>query len=190
MISSPVLDRQDYSKMAYTTGSDTDRDFYGTPQPWIDLCRKVMGGIELDPASCQEANDRVVKADRFFNEEQDALTQSWKCETLFLNPPYSSVLTNRFATKFLEEWQAGKIRQAIILINNSTETKAFGMFDQGSIRHAYPRSRIQFISTEGRSKNQNSRGQTFFYCGPRKKRFENVFFAANCRIVAPIRRAG
>lgn len=171
---------------AYAAGSDTTRDFYGTPTKWIELCRRVMGGIELDPASCLEANERVVKADRFFDVEMDALKQSWECQSLFLNPPYSPVLTRQMAAKLHNEWEAGKIHQAIVLINNSTETRAFDLFSRCATVQAYPRKRIQFISVEGRCKSQNSRAQTFFYCGPRWKRFRNFFAEANCRILREI----
>jgi len=177
---------QDFSRLAHVVGSDRDRDFYGTPGVWIERCRKVMGGIELDPASCLEANERVVKAARFFDEEDDALKQSWKCDTLFLNPPYSRTLTKQFASKFRNEWEAGQIRQAIVLVNNMTETGAFDMFSRCAAAHAYPRRRIQFIGVEGRSKTQNTRAQTFFYCGPRWKRFRNVFADANCRIMREV----
>ncbi len=177
--------QQDYKQLAYVVGSDKDRDFYGTPTDWIERCRRVMGGIELDPASCQEANEMVVKAARFFDESVDALKQSWQCDSLFLNPPYGPTCA-KFASKFRNEWEAGKIRQAIILVNNTTETGAFDMFSRCAAAHAYPRKRIQFIGVEGRSKTQNTRAQTFFYCGPRWKRFRNIFADANCRILGEI----
>lgn len=181
-----TMNKQDYNQMAYMTGSDKDRDFYGTPAKWIELCRRVMSGIELDPASCREANERTVRAVRFFDKEMDALKRSWECSTLFLNPPYSPILTKQFAAKFHNEWEGGKIRQAIVLINNSTETRAFDLFSRCATVQAYPRKRIQFISVEGRCKSQNSRAQTFFYCGPRWKRFRNLFAEANCRIMREV----
>jgi hypothetical protein len=178
--------KQEFRRNAHVVGSDKDRDFYGTPSEWIERCRRVMSGIELDPASCREANEKVVKAVRFFDEKMDALKRSWECSTLFLNPPYSPILTKKFAAKFRNEWESGKIRQAIILVNNTTETGAFDMFSRCATAHAYPRKRIQFIGVEGRSKTQNTRAQTFFYCGPRWKRFRNVFAEANCRILREI----
>lgn len=52
----------------------------------MKLARKVLGDIELDPASCFEANEAIVKAHRFYSEEDDALIQSWASRSLFINP--------------------------------------------------------------------------------------------------------
>ena len=170
-----------------------DRDFYGTPPKWIQLCRQVMGGIELDPASCRVAYDDIVGAKRFFDKEANALEQSWECETMFLNPPYSnkkvkgeSRLLEQFAAKFHNEWEAGVIGQAIVLVNNATETKAFDLFSRCATAHAYPRSRIKFVTVTERGNSSNTRAQTFFYYGRRWKRFKRLFSKANCRILREI----
>jgi len=163
-----------------------NRDFYGTPKEWIERCRDVMGGIELDAASCREANRCVVKAVRYFGEEDDALLQSWEAGTLFLNPPYGKTLS-KFASKFHNEWESGVIGQAIVLINNTTETHSFELFSRCSSARAEARKRIHFIGVDGRcNENNNTRGQVFFYCGRRWKRFARVFKSANCRVVRAI----
>jgi len=48
-----------------------DRNWY-TPELYIEMAREVMGGIDLDPASDEEAQ-KVVKAERFFDKEADGL---------------------------------------------------------------------------------------------------------------------
>ena len=56
--------------------------------PWlIALCRTALGGhIDLDPASCPEAN-RYIQADKIYTKQDNGLAQPWTARTLFLNPP-------------------------------------------------------------------------------------------------------
>lgn len=49
---------------------------YYTPPFIIEAARRVMGGIDLDPASSEIAN-RTVKATRYFTEADDGLQQEW-----------------------------------------------------------------------------------------------------------------
>ena len=59
--------------IAQNTG---DFEWY-TPLRIIEPARRVLGEIDLDPASCEAAN-RVVKATRIFTESDDGLTQKWE----------------------------------------------------------------------------------------------------------------
>lgn len=60
---------------------------WGTPADVVDRARRALGGrIELDPMT--EPNfQRIVRADRFYTEQDDAFTKSWSCSTMLLNPP-------------------------------------------------------------------------------------------------------
>jgi hypothetical protein len=60
-----------------------------TPIEIIEAARKLMGFIELDPASCRLA-DKNVNAKKYYSKKEDAINMDiseWKAETLFLNPP-------------------------------------------------------------------------------------------------------
>ena len=48
---------------------------------------KVMGGIDLDPASDREAQ-KVVKAETFYSENMDGIRLRWEGR-VWLNPPWS-----------------------------------------------------------------------------------------------------
>ncbi len=52
----------------------------------MESVRAVMGYVDLDPASCLEAN-KVVKAKRFYTIRDDGLSKNWRAENVWLNPP-------------------------------------------------------------------------------------------------------
>lgn len=59
---------------------------WGTPPEYIDMARTALGGrIELDPMS-EPAFNTVVRADRFYTEQDDGLVRDWTCETMLINP--------------------------------------------------------------------------------------------------------
>lgn len=58
-----------------------------SPPAIVELGRRVMGAIDLDPASCAVANE-TVQAQRFFAREDDGLVQRW-LGRVWLNPPGS-----------------------------------------------------------------------------------------------------
>jgi hypothetical protein len=89
---------------------------YYTPLEYTDAARRVFGGqIDLDPASCFEANSKFVKATKFFTKEQDGLSQEW-AGNVWCNPPYGGG-AQAFCERALLEYQAGKISAAIFLLN-------------------------------------------------------------------------
>ena len=92
-----------------------------TPSEYIEAARATMGGIDCDPASCAKAQ-KTVKADTYFNAKTNGLKQSWEGR-VWLNPPYNRGLISEFVSKFIEELDAGHIKQAIVLTNNNTDTR-------------------------------------------------------------------
>jgi hypothetical protein len=59
---------------------------YFTPAEIIFAARRTLGGIDLDPASCAAANERV-KARLFYSAEDDGFKWTWKGR-IWMNHPF------------------------------------------------------------------------------------------------------
>ena len=114
---SVVLEVQRRPHVANNSGNN---EWY-TPSEYIEAARKAMGSIDTDPASNDIAN-KVVKAEKYYTIETDGLAHDWH-GNVWMNPPYSSDLITKFIEKLKE--QRGNYEQAIILVNNATETQWF-----------------------------------------------------------------
>ena len=129
-----------------------------------------MGSIDLDPASCDVAN-HVVQATKIYTVEQDGLAQKW-CGNVWLNPPYASGIISKFVDKIAES--KNEINQAIILVNNATETKWFNKLISIASAVVFPKNRIKFYMGDGRIANP-LQGQALIYVGDNPQRFLDVF---------------
>jgi hypothetical protein len=63
----------------------SDSNEHYTPAFIVGCAHRVMGGIDLDPASCEFAN-RIVQATKIYREEHDGYTRMWNGR-VFVNPP-------------------------------------------------------------------------------------------------------
>lgn len=144
-----------------------DNEWY-TPKKYIDAARAVMGNIDLDPASNDFANE-TVKADTYFTEEQDGTKQKW-FGNVWLNPPYQTSLIEKFASKIEQK----EFRQAIVLVNNASETQWYQKLWEHADAMVGPKGRIKFVKRDGEH-GTPLQGQTFFYYGPDPEGFLKVF---------------
>ena len=145
--------------------SSTGVEWY-TPERYIEAAREVLNTIDLDPASSAQANE-VVKAAHYFDEDTDGLMQDWHGH-VFCNPPYGKG-TGLFANKLVEEYAAGRVSAAILLIN------AYG-FDSDWFQPLwdYPicftNHRIEFWSPQ-RNSGGSANANLFIYLGPDRHLF-------------------
>ena len=148
--------------------SDDSYEWF-TPPNIIEAARSVMGSIDCDPASCHEANV-VVKAKTYFTREMNGLEQLWH-GNVWLNPPYNMPLMYEFASRAVCQYAFGNVTQAMILTNNSTDTKWFHHLGQFPI--CFTRGRLKFWN--GDKLLAARQGRSIFYIGPNVERFRKIF---------------
>ncbi len=158
-------------KKPHITKSTGDNEWY-TPEKYIESARKVLGVIDIDPASITQANE-TVKAKLFYSIETDGLKHSWHGKA-WLNPPYEARLIDKFCQKLKSEWNKENLSEAIVLVNNATETKWFNTLIDCASAVVFPNQRINFITNDGK-KGAPLQGQAFIYIGIREKTFMAEF---------------
>ena len=143
-----------------------------TPPEYIELAREVMRRIDLDPASSDKANE-VVKAAKYYTADEDGLSQEW-AGNVWLNPPYSSELIVRFTEKLIAELP--RISQALVLVNNATETEWFSKLVKTASAVCFPKGRVKFYMPNG-TIGAPLQGQAILYFGADSSKFTEVFSA-------------
>lgn len=146
-----------------------------TPKKFIDAACKVLGAIELDPASSEQAN-RIVKATTFYDQTRDGLTKTWNAKTVFLNPPYckagNTSNQDRWTAKLLREYKRGNVKEAILLVTTATETIWFHRLMPFPM--CFVKGRIQFTTPTGK-KGGATKGSIFVYLGRQPEKFYQIF---------------
>lgn len=152
-----------------------------TPARYIEAARLVMGTIDLDPASCAKANE-IVKATKFFAEENNGLMKPWR-GNVWLNPPYGGT-AGEFIAKLISEIQVKSVDQALVLVNaHCTDTAWFQPLWNGVL--CFTDHRIDFYGDDTRS--GSTHGSVFVYFGAHHALFAKNFygFGAIVRRFAP-----
>lgn len=169
---------------------------YFTPPAIIEASRRVMGGIDLDPASCELANT-VVKAARFYTQQDDGLSLPWYGR-IWLNPPFGKRAWDkssqaRWSGHLINQYELGNVEQAILLCNPSdVASKWFHSLIRG-YPHCFSDHRITFwqVSPTTKSGGQAMTGSIFVYVGENVRRFFEEFRQfGTCQLPAPTMRGG
>lgn len=160
--------------MGAHVGHNSGNNEWYTPDAYVEAARLVMGAVDLDPASSELANT-VIRAARFFTEETDGLSQEW-AGRVWMNPPYAAKLIGRFTDKLAASVRCGSVTEAVVLVNNATETRWFQSLSGVVSAACFPSYRIRFWSPTG-VKAAPLQGQAILYCGPQAERFIDEFRA-------------
>jgi ParB family transcriptional regulator, chromosome partitioning protein len=156
-----------------------------TPRFVIDKVREVLGKIDLDPASCPEAN-KVVRAKSIFTEENSGLAKDLHGR-IFLNPPYQTKLIKVFVSHLLHQLQLGNTKEAIILTHNCTDSRWFHDLASSSAAICLVKGRVKFWRP-CLTKSTPARGQALCYFGDRADKFAKVFSTVGT-VCVPLRLA-
>jgi len=146
----------------HVTKNTGNNEWY-TPPVILAAARAAMGGIDLDPASSVKAQE-TVQAARFFTAEDDGLAQQW-AGNVWLNPPYANSLVGRFVDKLISEWEAGRVRQALVLVNNATETAWAQRLLTAASAVCFIRGRVRYLDATGKPANTPLQGQMVVHLG-------------------------
>lgn len=163
---SVVLEVQKRPHVANNSGNN---EWY-TPAEYIEAARKAMGSIDTDPASNDIAN-KIVKAEKYYTIETNGLAHDWT-GNVWMNPPYSSDLISKFVEKLKE--QRANYNQAIILVNNATETQWFYEIVKIASAVCFPKSRVKFYMPDGKT-GAPLQGQAVLYVGNNTEKFISAF---------------
>ena len=152
---------EDKEKAVHVSQNSGENEWY-TPEKFIEAARLVMGEINFDPASSELAN-KTVRADSYCTKDDSGLDRDWGFGNVWMNPPYAQPLMTQFAEKLVE--QVPNINQAIVLVNNATETKWFQVMAKEADAICFPSSRIKFNDKNGEPSKAPLQGQAFLYYG-------------------------
>ena len=153
-----------------------DSEEWYTPEEYIEMARLVMGGIDLDPATSLVAQ-QWIRATVYYTIDDDGLAQPWLGRA-WVNPPYTKngedSKAEIWSSRLLSEYHAGRVTEAILLVNNKAGYKWFeNVWDQALA--CFARDLVRFIRPDGSRPGKAKVGSVFFYLGPNTARFTEVF---------------
>lgn len=171
-VASGEISAGDLLKKAVHVSQNTGQVEWYTPPAYLDAAREVMGSIDLDPATSEIAQ-RAVKASHYFTADDDGLAHAW-VGNVWMNPPYAAGLVDKFAAKLCEHF-GGSVDQAVVLVNNATDTAWFQLLAKHASAICFPAGRIRFIDEEGKPGGAPLQGQAVLYFGDRTDAFVQRF---------------
>jgi DNA N-6-adenine-methyltransferase (Dam)/T5orf172 domain len=178
-----------YSQLVLPTADDRwadlatsvvmEGDFY-THHDIIAAARETMGEIDLDPASCNEAN-RVVRAAEFYGFQENGLIRQW-WGRVWLNPPFGK-WGEGWAQKAAHEWASGTIDQMCLLASTRAITaQGFLPIKQHADAIWIGHGRFPFWGPKAASPDE---GHVVFYFGQRVELFRQAFEGSGLGTVFP-----
>ncbi len=167
-----IIGEVDAEPIAHVGHATGEHEWY-TPPEYIEAAKKVLGAIDLDPASSDIAQE-IVGAKAFYTVKDDGLSQHWTGH-VWLNPPYSEKLVGKFTSKLCQHYRDKDVDSAILLVNNATETTWFQEAAGFASAMCLPSGRIKFINEDKEPVGSPLQGQAIVYFGKNIRAFVSKF---------------
>jgi DNA N-6-adenine-methyltransferase (Dam) len=153
----------------------TETNEWYTPSFLIQLCREVMGSIDLDPASSAIAQ-RNVKASKYYTKQDDGFHRPW-FGNVFLNPPYGKKSHENYGAsewmlRCLKDYKRREIKQATIIVRGDSRGMK-RLIEE--FPFAEPTVRINFTDFTGQPSKSGVPGTKVIYLGNQQNRFARLF---------------
>lgn len=142
-----------------------------TPERITAAARKAMGGIDLDPASCELAN-RNVGATSYLTKEDDGLQQRWYGR-VWLNHPFSRKWNSAWISKLVRSFESGDIEQACCITFASTSEAWFTPLLWRTQCYLVPR--VNYMLPDGTVYRGATKGSVVTYFGLDDSKFRMFF---------------
>lgn len=166
-----AVDEARERKKAHVAANSGQNEWY-TPDAFLDAARIVMGGIDVDPASSDIAQARVQAA-TYYTVDRSGLDHPWRGR-IWMNPPYAQPLIGQFIEKLAADIENGNATEAIVLVNNGTETAWGQTLLRLATSTCFPARRIRFLDPDG-NLGAPLQGQMIAYYGQSPHLFDDAF---------------
>ena len=144
---------------------------YYTPPFIVEAARKVLGTINLDPASSRQAN-KSVQARRFFTVIDDGLTQPWH-GTVWMNHPFGRERNPVWISKLCTEYTGGNVSAACCITFAATSERWFQPLFDYPLCFLHPRT--NYLLPDGSLKRGVTKGSVVAYLGDNVTGFVGEF---------------
>lgn len=150
--------------------SDAPTEWY-TPPEYVDKARRVLGEIDLDPASNALAQN-WIQAGNYFTQEDNGLIQPWQGR-VWCNPPYGRQV-RKWLGKALASYEAKEMESAVMLLNRS-EADWYKELLRKVDAICEVKKRIAFLNASGQKQPSPRYHNDFLYIGRNVEKFKQEF---------------
>ena len=156
---------------AQLINQDSGNTEWYTPSEIVEMAREVMGSIDLDPFSSEEAN-HTVDADNIYTEKDNGIWHPW-FGNVWMNHPFGRKTNKLCIEKLMREYYTQHIRQACCITFAATSEAWFRPLLQ--YPQCFIHGRTNYYLPDGTKKKGVTKGSVVTYLGDNVEKFKEVF---------------